>query len=250
MVKEMIYRLKRGTEHLNFGRDIVKDWATSYIKDIGKDEIRILDIGVGEGTDLLNIKENLPGKRFGLFGIEFYQRNIELAEKNGITVFSINIEKEVIPVEDEFFDIIIANQIIEHLKEIFWVFSEMSRVLKKGGIAIIGAPNLAALHQRVLLMFGKQPSSIELLSEHVRGFTKPCFSRFITAGGYFEILDFKGANFYPFPPPLGKVLSRLFPTFAVGIFFLIRRTEKKGEFIEVLKTSRYAAQYFGANSDK
>jgi len=45
----------------------------------------------------------------------------------------VNIENESIPVSEGYFDIVIVNQIVEHMKEIFWIFGEISRVLKKGG---------------------------------------------------------------------------------------------------------------------
>ena len=37
---------------------------------------------------------------------------------------------------------------------------EFSRVLKVGGQIIVGLPNLAALHRRILLLLGKQPTCI------------------------------------------------------------------------------------------
>lgn len=63
----------------------------------------------------------------------------------------LNIERDPLPFADESVDIFMANQVLEHCKEIFWIFSEVSRCLKPGGCFIIGVPNLAALHNRLLL---------------------------------------------------------------------------------------------------
>ncbi len=237
-------KLKHGTEYLNYGRHIVASWGIKYAGMSNNQDIKILDIGMGEGTDLLSIKRALPNMNVNLFGVEYYQPNAEKAKQNGINVYPINIENESVPTSDGYFDIVMANQVIEHTKEIFWIFGEISRVLKKGGVAIVGVPNLASLHNRIALLFGEQPTSIELLSAHVRGFTRPSFTRFITADGYFRILDIKGSNFYPFPPRVSKVLSRLLPTFSTALFFLIQRTDKEGNFIDVLDSRFFETPYF------
>jgi hypothetical protein len=83
-----------------------------------------------------------------------------------------------------------------------------------------------------LLLFGKQPTQIQNNSAHIRGFTKSDFEQFLNiwTGGY-EIVDFKGANFYPFPPILAKPLARYLPNMSWGIFFLLKKTKPyKDEF--------------------
>lgn len=203
---------------------------------------------MGGGTDLLNIKSSVTGNsKIELFGIECYEPNVKQAKGRRIEVFPTNIEKDSIPVDDDYFDVVIANQIIEHTKEIFWIFSEISRALKKGGILIVGVPNLASLHDRILLFLGGRPTSIETLGPHVRGFTAPSFKRFIEADGYFKVLRISGCNFYPFPPPVSKFLSKLFPTLSVSLFFLIKRQNKQGNFIHVLDTRFYETPYFRGN---
>ena len=89
----------------------------------------------------------------------------------------------------------IANHVIEHLKELFWLFGNLSRVLKVGGIAIIGCPNLASWHNRAALLLGQQPPSAKMLGPHVRGITLLGFKSFIEYGGYFEVVRRKGSNF-------------------------------------------------------
>jgi ubiquinone/menaquinone biosynthesis C-methylase UbiE len=233
------------TFRLNYGRDIIVDWVREFVKaslPVNK-ELNILDIGLGEGTDLANVKRKISNK-ISAFGVECYPPNIETANKNGIKVYPINIETDVIPAENNYFDVVIANQIIEHSKEIFWIFSEISRVLKKQGLLIVGVPNLASLHNRILFLGGLQPTCLELLGSHVRGITAPAFKRFVEAGGYFKIKGIKGSNFYPFPPIISRILSRLLPTFSVSLFFEIERTAKEGKFIEVLNSKFYETPYF------
>ena len=116
--------------------------------------------------------------------------------------------------------------------------------MKKGGILIAGVPNLASFHNRILLLGGENPTSIEILGPHVRGFTKPSFRRFAETQGYFKLMDVKGANFYPFPPRVSKVLSRLFPTLSAYCFFLVQRSAKPGNYLSVLKSRSFETCYF------
>lgn len=228
---------------LNYGRDIIVELASGQVPQECANPVRILDVGCAYGFDLMNVSGAL-GARCELFGLENDEPKASAARSKGINVFSIDIEREAIPVEDSFFDIVIINQVIEHTKELFWIFSEISRVLKQGGASIVGTANLASLHNRLLLLFGEQPSAIEVLGPHVRGFTVPSFRRFIEADGYFKLLEVRGSNFYPFPPSAARVLSRAFPRLSVGIFFLVRREAREGTFIRVLDTRRYETSYY------
>ncbi len=234
--------------YLNYGRKIIAKWAKAYaIQRPGK-TIRILDIGCGKGYDLANIKEGIRSMNAAitveLYGIEYVPRSIQESKEKGITVYTLDLERDRIPVEDMFFDIVIANQILEHTKEIFWICSEISRALMSGGIFIAGMPNLAAFHNRLLLLFGEQPTSLEILSAHVRGYTIPGFKRFIQADNYFRVLETRGSNLYPFPPILSKALSRIFRGLSVTIFFLVERTNKHGVFHSILDSRSYETNFF------
>ena len=85
-----------------------------------------------------------------------------------------------------------------------------------GGKLIIGVPNLASLHNRILLCLGRQPSPIKTHSAHVRGYTKYDLLDFLQScfpEGY-ALKDFKGSNFYPFPPVVAKPLAQILPNMA------------------------------------
>lgn len=226
---------------LNYGREQISFLVDKSIYRL--DKARILDIGAGTGTDLANIGRGL-NCIIEKYGIEGYGPNVDKLNKQGVDTVSIDIEKEVYPFEDDFFDVVIANQIMEHTKEIFWIVSEVSRILKPGGTFVVGVPNLASFHNRLLLMFGKQPTCIKMFSAHLRGYTYKDFKTYIETDGYFEVLDVKGSNFYPFPACIAKILSKIFPKASVSIFIMIRRTEKEGKFIDVLRTRFLETNYY------
>jgi methionine biosynthesis protein MetW len=229
---------------LNYGRDIIVGWSREFVESMESGSVRILDIGCGDGTDLLSIKNSVKNKDVELYGIEYYEPNIREAEKRGVTIFNIDIERNSIPAEDGYFDIVIANQVIEHTKEIFWIFSEISRVLKSGGLLIVGIPNLGSLHNRFLLLFGRQPTCIGVLSSHVRAFTIPAFRQFIETDGYFKLMGIKGSNFYPFPAGIARLLSKFLPRFSVCSYYKVKRLDKDGTFIKVLDTRFFETPYY------
>lgn len=241
-------KMVHDTAPLNYGRKTIQDWTVDYVVRTDCRELSLMDIGCGKGYDLDNMRQAVLAKRpqteVHMHGIEFYPEAIRQSEALGIKIITGDLEKMTWPLPDASLDIVVANQILEHTKEVFWITSEVARVLKPGGLFIVGVPNVASLHNRFLLLGGEQPTTLETLSAHVRGFTKPTFRRFIQADGYFRLRDFDGGNFYPFPKPIAEKLSHLLPSMAVTIFFCSERTEKPGKFIDILKTRRYETNFY------
>lgn len=242
-MRSFFKRLKSGTEYLNYGRQILQDWGAQYTTEqfgngqssAAKTPIRIFDLGCGHGADLLNIKNASPvGAKVQLSGIESYGPYVKECKQNGISTFALDLERDPYPHKDASVDIVIANQILEHTKEIFWIFSEVTRILKPGGRFLIGVPNLASLHNRLLLLVGEQPTAQQSMSAHVRTFTKPDMRRFAQTGNLLALSDYRGSNFYPFPKAISQPLSRLFPTLAWGSFYNFLRTAEKGNFLDCL----------------
>jgi ubiquinone/menaquinone biosynthesis C-methylase UbiE len=243
-MRAWLTKLKRGTEHLNYGRDVIAEMIRSWAMTPPPSPARILDVGMGSGEDLLRSRDALVPMPVELYGLDSYGPNAEAAAQKGIRAVTSNVEREAFPYEDGFFHVVIANQVLEHAKEIFWIVSEISRVLAPGGLFVAGVPNLASLHSRIMLLLGMQPSPIEVLGPHVRGFTRGGFERFVCAGGYFEVTAVRGSNFYPFPAAVSRPLARAFPSMAVSLFFACLRTGKPGRFEEVLGSQFFETDYF------
>lgn len=183
----------------------------------------ILDIGCGLGNDLEIAKKYHPHAH--LHGVDFNLWNSDLLESKGIHAVSCNIEQDALPFANESFDLIVANQVLEHTKEVFWINHEIFRTLKVGGYLWLGVPNVLSLHNRLLGLAGVHPTTCQLNSAHVRPFSKKDTLRFYAAkaGEVCEVVGFRGANFYPFPQQIARPLANAFPSLAVAIFFLIRK---------------------------
>lgn len=117
-------------------------------------EIRILDMGCGDGSMLAYLSQFLPsrfpGRRFELRGFEVgdigWRGETFLEETLGylhaaapdypwtgrLSVFSFTDEW---PYEPHSFDVIISNQVLEHVQDHAFVFRQIRRCLKPGGVS-------------------------------------------------------------------------------------------------------------------
>lgn len=126
------------------------------VKKMDKNNVkRFLDIGCGIG----HLTERIFMKQFNadFYGIDAGD-GAEEAKKKGITAFRVDLnDKKELIFQDNYFDIVFAGEIIEHLVDPDTFLEEIHRVLTKDGYLILTMPNLAAWYNRFLLLVGYQP---------------------------------------------------------------------------------------------
>ena len=125
-----------------------------------------LDIGCGDGS-FSNLLKGLRVVKEA-YGIEISPEAAAIAKKKGIQAVCLDIDEADFPFENDYFDGILAAEIIEHLLNPDHLLREIYRVLKSGGWAIISTPNLASWHSRLHLLFGYQPYPVPVRSERAR----------------------------------------------------------------------------------
>ncbi len=106
-----------------------------YDEVIAKAEGRILDIGCGNGHLLLSLKQ----KCCEVYGVETNPKSVKVCNELGLSVFCGTLEEANFT--DEFFDMIIMSQVIEHLSSPRNSLKEIRRILKPGGRLYIFCPN-------------------------------------------------------------------------------------------------------------
>jgi SAM-dependent methyltransferase len=225
---------------LNYGRPIVRRFLEA-----ARPYRSVLDLGAGKGADLLAARAVEPGS--ALHAVESFPPNVAALEAQGVAVTGLDLEREALPFADGACDVVIANQILEHTKEVFWIWHEIARVLAPQGQVILGVPNLASAHNRLLLLLGRQPSVIKTASAHVRGFTRGDLLQFLAEAcpGVFGLREHAGANFYPLPPALARPLARALPGLAWGLFLrLQKQREYQGEFLAYPARARLETNFY------
>lgn len=118
---------------------------------------KILDVGCGYGNLLYKLGDNFNK----LYGVEInktrVEKAIELLKDKDFEIIQKNVESANFP--DEYFDVVVSSDVIEHIADVFSSFKEMTRILKKGGKLITITPNIADIRRRLTLLFGKFPST-------------------------------------------------------------------------------------------
>jgi SAM-dependent methyltransferase len=193
---------------------------------IGRRAIRggtLLDVGCWDGLNTVAYGEACHARQ--LYGVEVCEDQARVAESRSIQVGRCNLEHPRLPWAAASMDVVVCNQVLEHLKNIFAVMDEIVRVLKPEGIFVVSVPNLGSLHSRVMLLLGVQPSMIRVFGPHVRSFTHGEFKHFLTATGRLEIVEVIGVGFYPFPATaVGNWLGRLWPAASHTPVIVLRKT--------------------------
>jgi len=182
----------------------------------------ILDIGCWDGSHTERYARTFGAQAHG---IEIFPAPAALAEARGVRVARLDLETERFPWPDQSMDVVVSNQVFEHLKNVWTPMSEACRVLRPGGYLAISVPNLASLHNRVLLALGRQPTSIRTLGPHVRGYTLGELARFVSLGGAYTVEKKIGVGFYPFPASLARPFAAVWPGAAHTSVVLARKRE-------------------------
>lgn len=205
---------------------LVKKRITEILKPSLKNNAALLDVGCWDGEATKYYSDKLCVK--DIYGVDIFPEIAEKAKNNNVKAGICNFENERLPFDDQQFDIVIANQVFEHLKDIYHLMDEINRVLKTGGILLFSVPNLASLHCRLQVSFGIQPSIIKLFEAHVRVFTPFALKKFLTFGNQFAIKRFTGSGYYPFPPCVSKILSKAFPSSSLFVIYVLQKNNTSG----------------------
>jgi 2-polyprenyl-3-methyl-5-hydroxy-6-metoxy-1,4-benzoquinol methylase len=175
---------------------VIKQTIAGLIHVHSRNATRLLEVGAESGWQTLLYRQQLNDPQRTVIYDWRDQRN-EGAKGAGIGFHEVDLEKDRFPDADESYDVVVCNQVFEHLKNIFLPLSEIHRVLSRDGLLILSVPNLSALHNVLLVMLGKQPTTIRLAGSHVRSYAIWSMSRFLTFNGHFQIVDLKGVGLHP-----------------------------------------------------
>ncbi|MGL4877688.1 methyltransferase domain-containing protein [Paraclostridium dentum] len=109
---------------------------------IDKDrEVNVLEVGCACGATLLKLKSVF--KNVNLYGVDISEESIKIAKYiDGVEAKCIDVESEEFVLEDKKFDLIIALDVIEHLRDPWKTLKNFKKSLKDDGQLIISIPNV------------------------------------------------------------------------------------------------------------
>jgi ubiquinone/menaquinone biosynthesis C-methylase UbiE len=207
-------------------------------------EARLLDVGCGGGGQTVRWNEKIGTT--DLIGTEISRNAAREAKQRGLEIVVCDLNRPL-PFVDAAFDAIISNQVIEHLLNVDLSLSEINRVMKESGYAVISTENLSSWHNIAALLLGLRPFSLHYSSvkdvgnpfsphesesmrtvahegsPHMKVFTYYALKSIFQLHN-FSIDTVKSAGNYIIPVGrLGRMLSRIDPVHSHLLTFRIRK---------------------------
>jgi len=118
----------------------------------------VVDLGCGNAGFSVQARERIGCRE--MWGVDSDERLLNEAEQKGLKVRKADLNLRV-PFEDDFFDVVLSNQVIEHLFYPVRFIKEIHRILRPNGYAVISTENLASWDNLVALLLGYTPFSME-----------------------------------------------------------------------------------------
>jgi ubiquinone/menaquinone biosynthesis C-methylase UbiE len=123
----------------------------AVVKEVAKEFTKnhtVLDVGCGFGKSTKMIEDK--GDYIIGIDVEIFFDKSKFSHK----VNFVSADAFSLPFRDETFDAVISLDVIEHVPDDSSFLCEIKRVLKVGGIFLVGTPNKGRLTNRVKAMFG------------------------------------------------------------------------------------------------
>lgn len=170
-------------------RRLYADKGDRYFSNVRKDIIalvpdelnKVLEVGCGSGSTLFALKE--MGRASEIVGIDINKYCTTQLDK----FISGNIEEMNLPYPQEYFDIIIFGDVLEHLIDPWRVVRTMRNYLKENGALIASIPNIRevkTVFQIMLLGDFKYVGAGILDKTHLRFFCKKNILKLFNDNGF------------------------------------------------------------------
>ncbi len=192
-------------------------------------EHHLLDVGAGAG---IVSQMNFRGRAARVCGVDLDPRVVDNPYLDEARLASA----ERIPYDDAMFDVVVCDNVLEHLSEPQVVFSEVARVLKRGGIFFAKTPNRThymptiarmsphVVHQAVNRFRGR--ATVDTFPTLYQA-NRPSRVRALAAGAGLEVVDIALIERRP------EYLRKIPPAYIVG--WLYERTVNATELLADLR---------------
>lgn len=144
-------------------------------------KLKFLDMGCGIGQTLEFAKK----RGWEPYGIDISDWAVEKGRSLGREILLTNLENA--PFEDEFFEIILMSEVIEHVNDPMHELKMARQKLKKGGIIVIDTINIESFFMRFL---GEKSSFIE--AGHLTYFSYRTLREILEKAGFRILKGYRG----------------------------------------------------------
>lgn len=175
---------------------------------IPKDAKKILELGCGEGMFGSYLRDKMSAE---VWGIEIEPKFATKAKKNLDKVYIGDAESIIRKLPARSFDVIVANDVLEHMVDPYSVLKEAKRILKKDGVVVSSIPNIRNFHVIYHLVRHGQWEYVEsgiLDRTHLRFFTSKSINNMYERLGY-EVAQHEGIFEETNLPTMFKIANTL-----------------------------------------
>jgi 2-polyprenyl-3-methyl-5-hydroxy-6-metoxy-1,4-benzoquinol methylase len=189
---------------------------------------KLLDLGCDDGLWTKRLADAVGAEE--VHGVEVVEEPAQRARANGVKVYSLDLNRPLTDIPSNTFDLVHANQVIEHVSSVDLFVSEVYRVLRPGGHAVISTENGSSWHNVFAAFMGWQIFSLTNVSSLKAGLGNPfaiqrgsdpftgtwthktifnyrgLIEMFETHG--FRSAKIAGAGYFPLPAFLGRIDPR------------------------------------------
>lgn len=124
---------------------------------------RYLEIGAGSGNVALSVLDRYDELVLTELSSLRAERLKDLFKKTKkVRIIRHNVETDSLDYSDNYFDVVVLIDVIEHIYDPIAVLKKIYLLLKPGGYLLIGTPNIAKYTRRMKLLFGIFPSTASL----------------------------------------------------------------------------------------
>ena len=218
--------LQRSMKRIIEGRqNFFSQVISNHIKN--KDHPVILDAGCGDGVNLILLSHF---ERARVYGMDYNPIRTTRVKTKLQDISIIQGDLLTLPFKEQTFDVILLNQVLEHITEDSAVLRELNKILKEDGLLILGVPNegcfLGQLRNNMI------QRNILKTTDHVHFYTEQqmvsllnsnkWFIREIRREGFFTpfTLLHNFLTMFDFSFSLLNYLMRKFPSQCAGLHFV------------------------------
>jgi ubiquinone/menaquinone biosynthesis C-methylase UbiE len=155
----------------------------------------VLDAGCGDGINLVGLQQIAATRQLAVHPVGVDYNPVRLARARRVHPGAHLQQASLyeLPFRDGAVDVGLCNHVLEHVHEPDRALSELFRVLRPGGLLIVGVPNEGCLLARVRNHFLQR--SIARTTDHVNFFTADLLNEALRRAG-FQVLRVERETFF------------------------------------------------------
>lgn len=161
-----------------------------------RDSLSVLDVGSGRGRLKYFFDFH---DRIDWHGIEVLDEMMRICSDIGYTMHRHDIDQAALPFADESFDLVAGLHVLEHLADPGKAIAEMARVLRPGGLLVLGVPTKPPLvAESIGLYYALRQALRPTAGRTCNAYSASNFAAFLRRrlGNAFTLVDLRGFRLF------------------------------------------------------